>query len=372
MTMQFAFGEPSFEGPAPDSAAEQLQAHAREVMADLAGASAGSLDELPRELPVEAAVACGNCRLYGGVAPQIVFPAWLAEAAARRLILLLDQAERDAARLPELWEESTGDEAEDLVAGLVQARMDAWAALVQLEDVLEHCSDTADREALEAAMDEFEAALDRFDHALFQRQDYLSTLAGTHLLTNFRGMLAAEHSDPLPWWLDGRLEAQVAAIDAETDRLIDEMLFQRKATAPSASRPTIADLRAEATLAYAAAAAAEQTSEPSLLQQLRWRSPAGDAFADVVLPPQRRLVPERIVLDFTDAAGDPAVVLVGQPCSLAGVAAVIERREVEGEVRATANFPAAAFFGVEARVEDGDPLALVVGAPGMEWGVEWA
>ncbi|MFM8497576.1 MAG: hypothetical protein ACKOEM_18955 [Planctomycetia bacterium] len=224
--MQFAFEEPSFERPADTSSAERLRVRAAEVMADLAGATEHTLDDLPRELPVEAAVACGNCRLFGGVAPQVVFPAWLATAAARRLVTLLGQATEDATRLPKLWGDSTGDEAEDLVAGLLHARVDSWAALLQFDDVLEHCSDAADRSALEAAMEHFETALDEFDRALFARQDYLATLTGTHLLDNLRGKLAAEFRDPLPWWLDGRLEALAAEIDAETDLQLGETLFE--------------------------------------------------------------------------------------------------------------------------------------------------
>lgn len=224
--MQFAFGEPPFERPLETSAAERLRAHAAEVMADLAGTAEGNLDSLPQELPVEAAVACGKCRLHGGVAPQIVFPAWLATAAARRLVGLIRQATDDALRLPELWDDSISDEAEDLVAGLIHARMDSWAALLQLDDVLEHCSDDADRSALEPAMQAFETALDAFDRALFTRQDYLATLTGTHLLDNLRGMLAPEFRDPLPWWLDGRLEALAGEVDAETDRLLGQTLFK--------------------------------------------------------------------------------------------------------------------------------------------------
>ena len=186
--MQFAFGEPSFDRPLDAPPAERLRAHAAAVLTDLTGVAEADLDTLPVELPVEAAVACGNCRLYGGVAPQIVFPAWLATAAARRLVGLLDQAAADATNLPALWDDATGDEAEDVVAGLLHARMDAWAAMLQLDEVLAYCSDDTDRAALEVAVESFEAAVDRFDRALFARQDYLATLAGTRLLDNFRGL----------------------------------------------------------------------------------------------------------------------------------------------------------------------------------------
>ncbi|MFM8498122.1 MAG: hypothetical protein ACKOEM_21770, partial [Planctomycetia bacterium] len=351
MTMQFAFGEPSFDGPADASPAERLRSHAALVMADLAGATEQTLDRLPEELPVEAAVACGHCRLYGGAAPQAVFPAWLATAAARRLVKLLSQATEDTKRLPELWDDSTGEEAEDLVAGLLHARMDSWAALLQLDDVLEHCSDTADRANLEKAFEEFEAALDDFDRALFTRQDYLATLTGTHLLDNFRSMLAAEYRDPLPWWLDGRVEAMSAEVDAATDRLLDETLFDRAAVMHAWRPPTLADLRRQFAFAYVAAAATDAAAASPMAGEavFRWASPGGDGFAEIVPPPPQDTASPKLIIDFADAAGAPLLGLVGTPCTLVGVPAVIERRDVVGEPRAAAVFSALAIFEAGAR-----------------------
>jgi len=221
MMPQFAHDDPAFELPKQEAAAEQRRAHAAEVLADLAGATEESLDSLPQELPVEAAVACGNCRLYSGVSPQIVFPDWLATAAAQRLATLLSHAADDADRLSELWADCTSDEAEDIVAGLIHARMDAWAASLQLDDVVEHIADDATRPKLDAAMAAFDVAIERLDRSLDKRQDYLSTLAGTHLLANLRNMLAPEYRDPLPWWLDGRLESKAEEIDVAIDAFLD-------------------------------------------------------------------------------------------------------------------------------------------------------
>ena len=366
---QFAFEEPSFERPTDAAPAGRLRAHAAEVLADLSGATARSLAGLPHELPVEAAVACGNCRLFGGVSPQVVFPAWLAIAAARRLAGLLATAADDADRLPELWGDATGDEAEDLVAGLLHARMDSWAALLQLDDVLEHCSDDADLADLEGAMEEFEAALDRFDRALFARQDYLATLTGTHLLDNLRATLADEFRDPLPWWLDGRLEALPSEIDAATDRLLAATLFDRKAVLPAWNPPTFADLRAQMGFAYAAAAAADDLLASPLFGQsvIRWASPGGDAFANLVPPPGEDTAAPNLVIDFVAESGEPLLGVVGTPCTLVGVAAVIGRRDVEGRPRAVAVFPATQILEAGERTSAGGPLALAVGSPGVAW-----
>jgi hypothetical protein len=329
-------------------------------MADLAGATAATLPSLPEELPVEAAVACGNCRLFADAAPQIVFPAWLATAAAHRLVPLLAEATRDAERLPDLLDDCTGDEAEDLVAGLVHARMDSWAALLQLDDVLEHASDDAERADLEAAIGAFDEALERFDRALSEREDCLSMLADTRLLANFRTMLAPKYCDPMPWWLDGRLEAAVDAVDAATDRLVAATLFDKPAIRPVDSVLTFGRLRAATSQTYAAAASTAALPRTAAGPWLRWRSPDGVFTAELVPPVELKVVPQRLVIDFTEADGRPALDLTGRACLLAGVASSIEQRKVDGIERAVASFAGDAVFGWSSG--DDRPVALVVGA----------
>lgn len=366
MMTQFAFEEPAFERPrgdVPTAPAGRQLAHAAEVMADLAGVTEDSLNSLPQELPVEAAVACGNCRLYRGAAPQVVFPTWLATAAARRLVALLDQATADAERLPELWDDATGEEAEDLVAGLLHARMDAWAATLQLDEVLDHTADDVARPALEAAIDDFDAALERFDRALDARRDFLCTLTGTRLLENFRHMLVAAHRDPLPWWLDGRLEAEAAAIDARTDDLIAETLFTRRDARSAPTPLTFAQLRAATSQTYAAAAST--AALPVAGPWLRWQSPDRRFVAELVPPVARQATPESVVIDFTIATGVPALDLVGQRCLLAGVETAIGRRAIDGSDRAVASFPGAAVLG--SGTADDQPIALVVGTDPVAW-----
>ena len=289
-----------------------------------------------------------------------MFPAWLATAAARRLVGLLDQAAADATNLPALWDDATGDEAEDVVAGLLHARMDAWAAMLQLDEVLAYCSDDADRDSLEAAVESFEAAVDRFDRVLFTRQDYLATLTGTHLLDNFRHMLAPEFRDPLPWWLDGRLESLPAEIDAETDRLVAVTLGARP---PMPATPTRGWLRAATSQTYAAAASAPASAATHAA--MRWRSPDSGTVAELVAPVVRQVMPERLVLDFTTAGRVPAVALGGRTCSLAGVETVIERRSVDGIERAVATFSGAAVLGSGA--DDDQPVALFVAPDPVAW-----
>lgn len=358
-----------FDKPMHASAADGLRSHAADVMSDLAGIAEDTIASVAAELPVEAAVACGNCRLYGGVAPQVVFPAWLATTAARRLENLLLPAIDDADRLSQLWDDATSDEAEELVAGLLHVRMDSWAALLQLNDVLEHCSNDGDRAALAAATGDLEAAIDRFDRALFARQDYLATLTGSHLLDNFRGMLAPEFRDQLPWWLDGRLEAKAAEIDADTDRLLIETLFERVAVSETQELPTFADLCAEMGFIYAAAAATDTSLEPQFSRRavIRWASPGSDAFAELVPPPSHDTASSLLVIDFVAASGAPLLHLVGTVCTLVGVTAVIEQRNVAGEPRAAAVFSALEILGAADRAAASGQVALAVGSPEVAW-----
>jgi len=363
MTMEFAFDDSEFATPSADDRLDRRRAHALEVMADLDGATEDAIDALPQELPVEAVVACGNCRLYAGISAQSVFPVWLAVVAAKRLVGLLEQAASDAENLPKLWEDCTSDEAEDLVAGLLHARTDAWAATIQLDEVLENSPDETE---LEAAIERVDAALDRFDRALFTRQDELSTLASTLLLANFRSMIAPEYSDPLPWWLDGRLETRAEDIEVAIDDLIADTLFGLAPARVLPFTPTLSGLRSIVTQTYAAAAAGMQGAGGVPRARWRWRSPDGLVFAELVPPAVMQPVPERIVFDFTDGSAAASLGVVGRVCRLAGVQAVIQRCQIDGEDRAVAFFSGDAVLGASATTGE-EPLGLFVEPNDEAW-----
>jgi len=343
---------------------ERRRQHAAKVLADLDGATAASLDGFPRELPVEALVACGQCLLYAGVPALLPFPAWLAAAAVHHLVTLLVGATQDANDLPGMVTGSLPEEAEDAAAGLVHTRMDSWAAMLQLDEVaLETSGDPAVAAELDRAVDEFDVALDQFDRALFARQPELGTLTGTNLFANLRSMLAPAHRDPLPWWLDGRLE------DDAIDVLVDQLMFVRPTGgAVLPDQPTFGALRRQLQHTYAAAAATAPEGgtvlSPSVLQ---WQSPGDGCVARLVSPATKLVLPQRVVVSFWDAYARPAFGLAGKRCTLAGIEAAIERRTIEGADIVTASFPGDAFFGSMARHLDSDPLTLVVGEPGIAW-----
>jgi len=336
-------------------------------MADLDGATAASLDSLPPELPVEALVACGNCLLYAGVPSLLTFPVWLAAAGAHRLVSLLGDATREADDLPATAAASDPVEMENVVAGLVHARMDSWAAMLQLDEVADRAAGEPTASTLESAIDAFDGALDRFDRAMFARQAELGTLTGTNLFANLRSLLAPALRDSLPWWLDGRIE------DAAIDSLVDAAIFESDAVKAVVLplRPTFATLRAAVQHTFSAAASiATAGAIVPTAASLSWRC-AADALVAILVPPaEKQPQPERVTIMFRDAQGKPALPLVGKPCRLGGVEAVIERRSIDGADVVTATFPGAAFFGSDARRKDDEPLELFVGDQKLAWSMD--
>jgi len=168
---------------------------------------------------IAAAVSCGYCRLYGGEPVQ--FPPEWGLAAANRLQVLIEESSADAENLPAAWDAVMPDEGEDLVAALLFARMDAWAAFEALDAAVEAGGDEALRERVEACQD----TLANFDHVLWDRRGLLSTIVETQLLPNWRLSLAA--GVPMPWWLDGRLEEEAIAVDLEIAKLRFEVFGPR-------------------------------------------------------------------------------------------------------------------------------------------------
>lgn len=285
------------------------------AIAPAAGESAGDL--------AEAVIARGYARLYGGKPPAGGLPQAAFDSAAAALADRMRAAEREAAALPVTWRQAGPDEADALVAHLLQARMDGWAATTELVAAVESGSPFA---SATAALETFEDALDRFDRRLAGREDLLATLVGTGVLDAWRRQLAKEHREPLPWWLDGRLESLAESMA----RFVDHVAEQREAadTGPSGAPTTIplghplSSVRPVFVQEYAAAAAAGPAVES---RQFRWRTADGDYAAALIPPPQRLAVPQAAIIEFTTAAGAPAAELIGRIAILRGVPAAISQ-----------------------------------------------
>ncbi len=172
------------------------------------------------------AVALGHCRLFGvdaGEERDGVLPPHLALAAASELARVLRTWAELAADLGTRWDTAVDPaEADNLCAGLLGARMEAWATGLALDEAQQDCAEEGDARAaaLAGAIDRVQDALDSFDTALEAQAEVLATVTGTRLLDNWRALLAAPYKEDLPWWLDGRLEETARRSGAEAVRTL--------------------------------------------------------------------------------------------------------------------------------------------------------
>jgi hypothetical protein len=270
--------------------------------------------------------ALGRCRLFG-VAPgddlDGVLPAPLAAAAAAELTRLLTTWADEARRLGERWDAAIDpSEADNLCAGLLGARMSAWAVGVALEEAYLDCAEEDPaRAALAAAIDGMQDALDRFDEGLEGHTDVLATVAGTKLLEGWRTQLAPAFREDLPWWLDGRLEEAAQACDAGAARTLPGPALwatvRRQAARFLNGVPVLPPVGG----GVLAAADTPGTAVAAPGQTLCWLSPDGAWRAELQLP--EKFTPEEEgpfrPVNFTRRVDDrPAVELAGQLVRLGG------------------------------------------------------
>jgi hypothetical protein len=133
----------------------------------------------------------------------------MALAAAEELKDFLRAWTDETALLGDRFDRCEPLEGEEITTSFVERRLEAWAALVAIDDayvsVIEKQADAID--SLSDSLDEVLGALCEFDSALRSQAGLLSVATDTNLLENWRRMLAPEFQKGLPWVLDGTLEA---------------------------------------------------------------------------------------------------------------------------------------------------------------------
>lgn len=160
-----------------------------------------------------AALALGHCSLAGVSIPEDLPPVlpWnLARMAALAWSARLQQANQQTGALRQRGRAPTDPHAADqLGIDLLQTRMAAWAGFVAIDRAYAHGLETgeSDNEVDQALLDKLLGALEDFDAALLAQEERLCMIAHLPLLQEWRQLLAAPFRDPLPWWLDGTLEA---------------------------------------------------------------------------------------------------------------------------------------------------------------------
>lgn len=200
--------------------------------------------------------------------PAAVLPALV--EAGRDLAAQLAAENPRLASLGDRWHDAPGQIEADVVAsGPLALRLDALYALEGVEAVAE----TAHDGGLEDTAETLAAAIVAFDSALRGQLDCLATLADGEVLADWRRSLP-DDMDPVPWWLDGTLEAHAAALARQTDalssRLADAFAGQ------TASQPPVAASAAAARAIVAAAGLAMAAATPATAGITRhaWRHPS--------------------------------------------------------------------------------------------------
>jgi hypothetical protein len=156
------------------------------------------------------AIALGRCRLLGSarvdLAELTLAPA-VGISAAQELELRLRRWARRAKSLPSEMRGATAPRASDLCMGILEARLEAWAAYLAIDESYSAALDRADAstdafsQAIDAALD----GLAAFDDAIQFAEPLVASVAtapGSRLLDNWKKLLAAPYRQSPPWWLD--------------------------------------------------------------------------------------------------------------------------------------------------------------------------
>jgi hypothetical protein len=169
------------------------------------------------------AVVLGHCRLEAVELDELdgSLPEPIALAACRHFVRIVPAWCEDARRLDKcLLPGQDQMEENEQCFELLEARMQAWAVYVAIDEAYQvSVEDRSPRPVLFGqSLDEVLDRVQEFDLELQTRIDLLARIARYHFLENCRRALAPEYSDPLPWWLDGRLEEEAERIarDPET------------------------------------------------------------------------------------------------------------------------------------------------------------
>lgn len=282
----------------------------------------------------EMAVALGWCRLTG-VEPtgelNQTLPTNIAWVAAcelcKRSVHWIDQVLSMGLR----WDAAeTPDEKHHILATLLQSRMDAWAALIAIEEAClvaithasPHAQSLLDAEELAAAR------IEQFDDLLYQERSLLSAILDTNLIRNWRSAMNNLYRDNLPWWLDGTLERQATSAQHEAMRLIPCTSFaaimhdENQDVIPNPTYPSMAWLAAPVPLRAAAAQSGQDY--PALVNLLRWRSTDGEYEAVLGLSDQYAAT-SSLVVSFVHVQTDQlARELAGVNVQLAGIKGQID------------------------------------------------
>lgn len=320
------------------------------------------LEELPaqRGLPPLAQallVAHGRCIVHD-VTPDTLppLPLDVAVTGGKTLALEIEAAAADVPDAAARWDAADGGpEGDAIVAGLLEARMEAWYGAESLE-AAERGAAPDESAVLASALERLDAAARAFDVGLEAHLDILSAVVGTPLLRNWRAMLPDRH-EWLPWWLDGTLEATALRLEQDLESAPRHRGRQR---GPS-PRPMLANRCDDMPLRHAAAALAAEASGRGV-RTIGWRSPDSTLRVTMYVPP-RISAGDLLHAELMDGAGnDVPWRAVGTVFFLNGLPL---HWRLGGGTRA--EVVASWSWQGQSQLADDRRLKLVEAATGLEW-----
>jgi hypothetical protein len=158
--------------------------------------------------------ALGRCHFYGTDLGKYdgVLPTNIAIPAARELSTHIQKLNTRMKKFAEEWHTDKTEieefEDDDAVCGFLFMRMDFWASFIAIDEAYQ---DSLEREpnadgTFRKALSQVVEDTKMLDAEMQKHLNILCNAAGSELLNNWRGMLAGEYGEALPWWLDGCLE----------------------------------------------------------------------------------------------------------------------------------------------------------------------
>lgn len=283
------------------------------------------------------AVALGNCRICGVDLPEDLdgdLPPAEAAAAAEILAEVCRNLCEDGRRLGQEWDEAElPEQAELIVADFFASLMETFAAMEAISQAYEQMVATDDPE-LPRFLVSYDQAVDAILELdrVAQSEEVLTVLCQVihqPIYRNWQQVLCEPYRST-PWWFGGILEET----DAEISREVAAFLAEFRGGKPKAVEPPVARgyvVKATNFLSIAPALAAAAPHGPEIPRVYWWRSPDGQYYARLSVPPQ--ISPTGFIpLEVLDRTGAAAKEFAGKAIILAGLT---ERVDESGVARYT-------------------------------------
>jgi len=316
-------------------------------------------------LPKDALVALGACIVldayHVGDSPPLL-SAPVALEGANAVIAGVSAATASAIRLEHAWDRvTTQSECDELTFGLLRVRVDAWYAIEAIDCLAEASVGDVKRQLLRSA-EAIDEVTEAYDDVLVEHLDILSTLVATPWLRQWRQELPPRH-EPLPWWLDGTLEAEAIRIGRESDREPRLALPRGRASVVLRASDVVPVRRHSddaLRLAVAALAAAAPADAP--MKTIVWTLP-GSTLTATLYVPSRIADGDQLSMHLGDGGDGSASQAVGSVVFLNGRPACWRlSRDVSGD------FITASWSWDDIRdLSQSRELTLQDGQTGAEW-----